>query len=143
MTPARCYLLGMRSACGFALLLALAGCPSSDDGLCEEDRDCDSGEVCARNGWCSAPSAVREVTVTWTVNGAAASMATCSAHPDLFVSFHAGPGASLGYAPVPCHIGQFHIDKLLFEYNAVELGVENGSSSTKAINGATVAFDLR
>jgi hypothetical protein len=134
----------MRSACGFALLvLALGGCPSPSGGECTQDRDCDSGEVCARDGWCSSPASVRQVTVTWTVNGAAASAATCSAHPDLFIAYHAGPGDQLGFAPVPCHIGQFNVDKLPSRYTVVELGEESGPSMTKAINGASVAFDLR
>ncbi|MDX2091034.1 MAG: hypothetical protein SFX73_24455 [Kofleriaceae bacterium] len=133
----------MRSAAGLTLLLVLAGCPSTEDGECMQDSDCDSGNVCARDHWCSAPSTVRELTVTWTVNGAPASMAACSAHPDLFIAYHAGYGDQLGFAPVPCHIGQFHIDKLPRRYEVVELGEDGGRSSTKAITGATVAFDLR
>jgi hypothetical protein len=133
---------GMRTV-GVALLLALAACPSSSGGECIDDRDCSGGEVCARDEWCTAASSVRQVTVTWTVNGAPATMAACTGHPDLFISFESGPGDTLGFSPVPCFAGQYNIDKLPTRYTAVELGVEGGFSSTKSITGATVTFDLR
>lgn len=144
MSPRRCYLLRMRSVAPLALLPLLSGCPSPVDGECMQDPDCDAGEVCGRDGACTSPSSVRPVTITWTVNGAAASMASCAAHPDLYVSYLGNRvGDTLGFAPVPCPIGQFHIDKLPLRFNAVELGVEGRDAATKAITGATVAFDLR
>jgi hypothetical protein len=135
-------IVGMRSI-SLALVLACAGCPSSSGGACIEDSDCSDGEVCARDEACAASSSVRQVTVTWTVNGAPATMATCAAHRNLFVSFLATTGEAFGFAPVPCFTGTFNIDKLPARYTAVELGVEAGFSSVKAIRGMTVAFDLR
>ncbi|HVK89013.1 MAG TPA: hypothetical protein VM513_33060 [Kofleriaceae bacterium] len=134
----------MRSLAGLALASLLAGCPSTTGGECLNDPDCEGSEVCGRDGTCASSSSVRQVTVMWTVNGAPATMTSCAAHPDLFVTFHAGPGDTLGYAPVPCFTGQFNIDKLPLRFTSAELGVDGSAmSSTKAITGATVAFDLR
>ena len=68
-----CYVLWMRLVAVPALaVLALPGCPSlgSQGGECMMDRDCDD-QVCARDGTCTDADEVREVTVTWTIRGAA------------------------------------------------------------------------
>lgn len=144
MSAMRCYVLRMRSVATLGLAFILGGCPQTTGGECMNDPDCEGGEVCGRDGTCASSSAVRQVKVTWTVNGAPATTTNCAANPDLFVTFHAGPGDTLGYAPVPCFTGQFNIDKLPLRFTTVELGVDGGvSSSTKTITGGTAAFDLR
>lgn len=128
-----------------ALLLAtLAGCPQSNS-ECELDSDCGGGDVCARDHMCTAPSSVRPVMATWTIRGAAASVTTCGTHEDLYITFiGADFGDTLGFAPVPCKLGQFSVDKLPLRFGSVELGVEGGTSDTRALNAAGVAaLDLR
>lgn len=131
-----------------ALLLLLAGCPLStgpSTGECNTDGDC-AGNVCARDGLCYPSSEVREVKTTWTIQGRPASPTTCGPVTDLAIGFSGGAAGEqpLAFAPVPCEIGQFLLDKLPRDYAFVELGKQNGFPETKAI-GATglVEFDLR
>lgn len=146
-----CYHLPMfaaRGALAAVLVTSLGGCPLTDNpgGECQIDADCGGGgDVCARDGMCAAASTVRAVTASWTINGAVASGASCAAHPDLFVTFLGSDrGDTLGYAPVPCAIGQYVIDKLPVRFRQVELGVDGGTSDLRAISAAgTVALDLR
>ena len=129
-----------------ALLVLVAACGTSGStGECLDDRDCATGDDCARDKMCTAPDAVRGVTTTWTIRGAAADATTCASHPDLYISFIGRDlGDTFGFAPVPCHLGRFFIDKLPTRYRQVELGVEGGFSSVRSIdaNGAA-AIDLR
>jgi hypothetical protein len=134
----------------FAVLLlpALAGCPLDPGpatGECNTDGDC-NGNVCARDGWCYPSSEVREVKTTWTIMGRTASPVTCGPVTDLAIAFSGGIAgeAPIMYAPVPCEIGQWLMDKLPRTYTLVELGKEGGFLDTKAI-GSTglVEFDLR
>lgn len=130
-----------------AFLLVLAGCPLSNGngGDCKKDSDCGGSEVCARDSSCALPSDVRQVDVTWTIRGAAASVASCGTHPDLYISF-IGDDASdtLGFTPVPCRTGQFIIDKLPTRFRQVELGVEGGTRDVVNINASgSAALDLR
>lgn len=129
------------------LLVSLGGCPLAtgpSTGECETDGDC-AGNVCARDGFCHPASSVREVRVTWTVLGKTASPVTCGPVTDLMIAFSSDePGETpLQYAPVPCEIGQWLMDKLPRTYTFVELGKENGFPQSKAI-GSTglVEFDL-
>ena len=130
--------------CALALL---AGCPLSNGtgSDCKSENDCSGSDVCARDGVCTESSQVREVTATWTIGGAAASVMTCGTHPDLYISFIGNDsGDTLGFSPVPCRIGQFTVDKLPLRFRQVELGVENGSRDVKPINGSGMAaLDLR
>ena len=116
----------MRLVMVFSLALAvLTGCPVSGNN-CKVDRECNSGEVCARVGTCLDPSEVREVKAIWTINGGPANAATCNDR-DLFISFSSTePIDSLSFSPVPCFAGQFGIDKLPLYFDTVELGVEGG-----------------
>lgn len=144
MTAPRCYGIRMRLALAVVLL---AGCPMtspSGNGECETDRDCD-GYVCARDHLCYSADDVREVRVTWTVRGLAASETTCGATQDLQISFvDDAPGAMpLGYAPVPCANGQFFVDKLPLTFRQVELGREGGFAESASISASgTASFDL-
>jgi hypothetical protein len=131
----------------FALLILLAGCPLSNggDGECKRDEDCGGGEVCARDSSCALPTDVRQVDVTWTIRGAAASAMTCGSFPDLYISFIGNDsGDTLGFSPVPCRNGQFIIDKLPTRFRQVELGVEGGTRAVVTIGASgTAALDLR
>jgi hypothetical protein len=135
----------MRLAAIGALVL-LAGCPIENGRKldCSDDGDCD-GYVCARDHMCYPASSVRPVSVTWTVRGMAASPTTCSNAPDLEIAFRGpGPSEHIGYAPVPCELGQFMMDKLPRSYDEVELGRDNGFGTTKSIpSDDTVMFDLQ
>jgi hypothetical protein len=89
---------------------------------------------------CAAPSTVRSVLTTWTIRGMDATDTTCASHPDLFIKFIGGDfNDSFGYAPVPCNLGQFTMDKLPDRYSEVELGVDNGASSTQRITSQNSA----
>jgi hypothetical protein len=130
--------------CALALL---AGCPMSGGtgSDCKIDDDCNGGNVCARDGACTLTSQVREVTATWTIRGAAASVMTCGTHEDLFISFIGDDsGDTVGFSPVPCRIGQFTVDKLPTRFRQVQLGVEGGTTDLKTINGSgSATLDLR
>src|SRR5688500_8030109 len=133
---------GMR----WVLLLLLAGCPMTgpSTGECATDGDC-AGNVCARDGWCYPAADVREVKTTWTIMGRPASSATCGT-VTLSIAFSGGAAGEdpLMYAPVPCDIGQWLMDKLPESYSFVELGKENGFPERKTIGASgEVTFDLR
>lgn len=135
----------MRTTVALALLTALAGCPISGGGECNSDPECGAGDVCARDKMCASASTVRQVITTWTINGAAANETSCATKPDLFITF-IGRDASdtIGFAPVPCKIGQFLVDKLPERFRQVELGVEGGASQVRPIGASNaVAIDLR
>lgn len=128
-----------------APLLAACNLAPVAGGTCFEDEDCIRGEICARDSVCRPTAEVRSLMVTWTLKGVAASRASCAAHPRLTIEFE---GASpLNYAPVPCEVGQFFMDKLPPEMSRVEMydyymGYVEGSG-TAAIGDATeVALDL-
>jgi hypothetical protein len=115
-----------------ALVACLGGCSLTGTGSgseCSIDSQC-GDDLCARSGECLARSSVRGVTVKWTVSGIAADASTCAAHPDLYLQFD-GPdyGDVLRFAPVPCNVGKFFIDKLPRRFLQVELGIE-GSAGT-------------
>jgi hypothetical protein len=126
------------------LLLLLTGCPNGGGDECKRDEDCGGGELCARDGSCALPADIRQVDVTWTIRGAAASVMTCGSHPDLYLSFIGiDSNDTLGFAPVPCRIGQFTIDKLPTRFRQVELGVEGGTRDFATIStSGTAALDL-
>lgn len=127
------------------LLGSLAGCPNGTGGECEIDSDCGSGDVCARDHMCTDLSSVRSVTATWTIRGAEATTVTCGANPDLYIQFIGDSFSdTLGFAPVPCKLGQFSVDKLPIRFRQVELGVDGGTSDVRTLNAAgTAALDLR
>jgi hypothetical protein len=123
---------------------------------CHQDSDCgptfpgdagSNGLVCARDGECLASTAVRIIHVTWTLEGQAASTATCATAPPLELAF-ADPagGSQFGFAPVPCMEGKFTVDKMPIIYTSVSMGSEynygdGGAKGTFDATGA-VALDL-
>jgi hypothetical protein len=104
---------------------------------CHTDSDCGS-QVCARDGECLLASEVHIIHVTWTVNGAAASPATCAQSPDLELTFEADYSQSFGFAPVPCMAGKFTVDKMPTSYTTVMLGPEASLG-----DGPSTAFDAQ
>jgi hypothetical protein len=132
------------------LLLALAGCPAlgpNNGGECIIDMDCE-GDICARDHACHPASEVREVLVTWTIRGQPANEVTCGGAADLYIRFEASGDDSLGFAPVPCRIGQFTMDKLPKRFFAIELGVDGPGGRFAAEQNAiesdgVVDFDLK
>jgi hypothetical protein len=133
--------LGVRSA---LLLVLLAGCPltASNPPACQDDADC-GDEVCARDEQCYPADDVRAVTVTWTVNGAPASEATCADSPSLYIQFlQSSDGRQLDFTPVPCELGRFFVDKLPRAFDSVELGELGGSRFDRAGLGASGAAAL-
>lgn len=131
------------STIAFALPLMLGACLGASQpigGECEFDRDCASSEVCARDGMCAAPSSVRAVVTTWTIGGMQPTEAACASHATLFIRFIGSDFQdSFSYAPVPCALGQFTVDKLPDRYIEVELGVDNGVSSSQRISSQNSA----
>jgi len=138
-----------------ALLVMLAGCigsserPVEPSGYCHggDDSACDGSDVCARNGYCYAASAIRAVQVTWTINGAPADATTCSRTPNLEIDFHAETGDtaedSLAFAPVPCVAGKFSIDKLPVSFVNVRLESRAVSGAGTIDASGALALDLR
>lgn len=140
-----CYQITMRFVVVVAAIGLAAGCtfPGGLGGPCEIDADCSEG-VCARDSICTPASDLREVKVTWTVRGMAASSVTCAGTPDLGIVFTGSPTQQLGYSPVPCAVGQFTIVKLPRSYTQVELGRDGGFGTVKSIDSTNmVAFDLQ
>ena len=140
-----CYLDRMHLVATVSAALAVAACVApTAGGECQLDAECD-GEVCARDGTCTPASAVRAVTTTWTVRGAAADDTTCASHPTFYIAYLGRDyGDRLGYAPVPCALGRFTIDKLPTRFRAVELGVDGGRSEIASFGSSdTAAIDFR
>ncbi len=111
---------------------------------CRQDSECGS-QTCARDGVCYPASSIRQVTVTWTVDGAVASTTSCTAHPYLYIHFLTLSGDSFGFSPVPCKNGKFFIDKIATSFTRVEMGIDGASSGNLASitsDGAAV-IDLR
>lgn len=104
---------------------------------CHQDTECGGTDVCARNGECLAPSAVRTVRTTWTLKDQAASDTTCASAPKLEITFGTTAGDLFGFAPVPCDAGKFTVDKLPARYMAVSL-----SRTGDDYGGATATFDV-
>jgi hypothetical protein len=131
---------------GLFSIVVLAGCPLAtgpSTGECNTDGDC-NGNVCARDGFCHPRSTVREVKTTWTIRGQPASELTCGTSRDLAIGFSGVESEHFAFAPVPCEIGQFVVDKLPFSYTVVELGRDGGYPDSKSIGSTNaVAFDLR
>lgn len=136
------------------LLIVLAGCVplTRDPGdlgapvdVCHDDSACGSSEVCARTSRCYPASEIREVHVTWTLSGIAASDASCSATPDLLIEFRGSrPTERLSFEPVPCAAGKFSIDKLPVSYTSVWLGGASRSGRTSMLDSVSgaAAIDL-
>ena len=140
MNSSVCYQITMRAALALAALGLCSCMPRGTGGECHIDDDCGGSEVCARDQMCTASSSVRLVRATWTVQGMPASATTCGVHSDLFIRFTGSELADeLAYAPVPCEIGQFTIDKLPDRYRQVELGIEGGFSDTETISSQNTA----
>lgn len=147
----------MRSASSAALLAILAAaaaaaCGNSsgdDDGYnghpaCGSDADCGSGDLCARDETCWDADDVEAVKITWTFDGSAASDATCTSFPYLYVEF-ISYSYSFEFSPVPCNAGEFPIDKLPTIYTEVQIGDLNEMyfQQSAQITGSAVAFDLQ
>lgn len=132
-----------------AVVGLLAGCPAGGSngtgGECNYDVECDEGDVCARDRSCAPAASVREVITRWTVGGQPATATTCAPHPDLAIEF-VGPAIddALGFAPVPCALGQFVVDKLPARFVEVGLGPEGGPLGRWTIPATgIVTIDLR
>lgn len=95
--------------------------PPSGTYGCTDDTQCATGDVCARDFECLPASEVHAIHVSWTLQGQAASMTTCSNSPDLEIQFTGSDSQWWGYAPVPCMEGKFSIDKMPIAYSTVDL----------------------
>jgi hypothetical protein len=88
---------------------------------CHLDSECESTQVCARDGNCTAATSVRIVHVMWTLKGQPASDTSCRYAPKLSISFSDVNGGLFGFAPVPCNAGKFTVDKMPSRYTWVDL----------------------
>ena len=87
---------------------------------CTTNADC-GDDVCGRDAFCSAPSDVRTVHVSWTINHQAADATTCAPSPIFDVEFQTDPisadrGGTIDFARVPCDEGLFTIDRIPTKY---------------------------
>jgi len=103
---------------------------------CGIDSDCDDGDLCTRNHVCLPPSEIREVHITWTVGGMAASDATCRGMQFTLEFIAEGHYDPLAYAPVPCAPGTFRVDKLPTVFNIVHV-IHGSFFHTVAIDPST------
>jgi hypothetical protein len=112
----------------------LAGCPSSTTsypGQCMVDQECNSDQVCARDESCASPAGLRDLYVNWTIDGVAPTTASCQRIGDLSLNFvNNNEGEDIGFEPVPCNLGTYHIDKMPPSYIGASIG-----------NGRAYAFD--
>ena len=129
-------------------LVLLGGCPQPGGGdtiggECFANEECNTGQLCARDGLCWLAEDVHAARVMWTVNGGRPDATTCAPHPDLYIEFRGPTVEELGFSPVPCATGQFPVDKLPRGYTRVELGVDRGPWVTGAFSEAGfVTVDL-
>jgi len=142
----------MHRASRLAVIVALAApcvvaCKqTSDDGPeCEVDSDC-GNLICARPGECLPANKVRDVTLVWTIDGAAAGAQSCVPIPNLMVRFDGFDfNDELSFVPVPCDQGRFHVDKLPTRFVSAQLGIDGrGYVNAARIDDDTgmAAFDL-
>jgi hypothetical protein len=119
------------------LMLSLAACPGLNNGgsECAVDSDC-GGDICARDHACHPASEVRGVLTQWTIRGQPANDISCAGAQSLYIRFESTSDDSLGFAPVPCNLGQFNIDKLPTRFGRVELGVDEGDVRHSAVTRA-------
>ena len=129
---------------GLALMACLAGCSLAPGpgGECVNDSQC-GDDVCTRGGECVARSSVRSVRVKWTIDGAAASLATCDTHRALYLQFNGTDyGDTLRFEPVVCSQGSFFVDKLAKRYQQVELGIQGGTGTVQSIDPVTAQAQI-
>ena len=131
---------GLLVGMGALLLVGGTGCPG--DKACEVDADCGS-EVCARSHECLPPSQVRRVQVRWTIQGAAATAATCEPVDPLTIQFLATPKDSLKYEPLACSAGLFTIDKMPSRMITVDISGPRVGGRTGIPTDGQVELDLR
>ena len=93
-----------------------------------DDRNCPSGEVCARIGGCAPADQIRAVHIYWTLSGKPANATTCDATPSLYLQISPPGSYGQGWAPVACSQGKFTIDKIPLSYTEVDLN-QRGSSN--------------
>lgn len=126
------------------LAVLLVGCTLSPRGdRCSSDASCTGGDVCTRSGDCLAPSEVRAVRVTWLVSGKTPDEATCAPHPDLRIEVYPEDERDrVDYAPVPCVVGLFTIDKLPATFDRVWLGPQRGGDDDAATGKVDAAGAL-
>lgn len=113
---------------------------------CRLDSECESTQVCARDGNCTAATGVRIVHVMWTLKGQPASDTSCRYAPKLSISFSdSNEGGMFGFAPVPCDAGKFTVDKMPYRYTTVHLArdgdYDGGARGTFDTSG-NVTLDL-
>lgn len=130
----------MRNLCLLPLALALlANCGGTDDytGLtCKVDGDCGNLK-CGRDGTCAAPEMLQSVRVSWTINGQAASSATCAAFSKMALSFTRIDGTGkFGFDPIPCTAGLVTIDKIPNDIAKASI------SATKTAGGTAMGDSL-
>lgn len=113
--------------------ILLAGCPRTSDGVCDEDPECDSGQVCARGDHlCVEPREVRTTRTEWTINGQPPDAGNCNGLT-LYIQFLSDfDQDDFGFSPVPCETGLFSVDKLPVRYRSVEVGVEGGNENDRS-----------
>jgi hypothetical protein len=123
----------MTRALAFVLFVGCVHPSSSPPDHCGS-AGCGSDRVCTRDNRCLPPDQVRAVHITWTVSGAPASPTSCAAAPDLLLDLQSRSGPHLGFEPVPCAEGEFTVDRLPTDYDAVQLG----RASDRALQRAAI-----
>jgi hypothetical protein len=108
--------------------------------LCAPGPDCDL--VCAGDGVCVSAAEVTTVHVKWTLQGQAASAATCTGAPSLAVFFSSSTSASFyGDSPVACAEGELTVAKLEDYYDEVALYSVDAEWQLGSGSNASISFD--
>lgn len=108
------------------------GGPGPGGAFCEQDSECASGTVCARDWTCRPPDQLYTGHAEWTLMGQPASATSCASSTSLVVGFSDGSGYGTGgYAPVPCAEGEFTLTKLPRTFTTVDIAIDAGSGAAQ------------
>jgi hypothetical protein len=108
-----------------------------DNGGCNSDADCGTGNICARDFSCIPPSEAYVAHISWTIGGKQATTATCASLPDLDLQFMTTDQYYFGFSPIACDQGKFTIDKLPTWYVETSIGPEGDRGTTARIDPTT------
>lgn len=133
----------MKLVCVLICAAAVCGCGNTSGQMCRSDSDC-GGQVCTRVGECASQADLVTILTKWTINGAAPTPdqpAACSGIDSLEVSYLQSGSPIAGFAPVPCDIGVFRVDKMPRWLDGVEVTARDAQQHIIARGDAALPGD--